>query len=69
MAEYYVEKQSQENGEHMIHSSTCTLLPEIGTLNYLGSIATVDSAIKKAYERLTSVGTCSECIPSQVDAA
>ena len=48
MAEFYVEKIAQNNGEHVVHKSDCSLLPSQDAIQYLGAISNCDSALKKA---------------------
>jgi len=64
MAEFYVELNTQENGDHVVHTSTCSLLPSREVLRYLGSISNTKSAVKKAGEHLTQVNGCAHCTPS-----
>ena len=55
MAEFYVEINAQDSGEHMVHRAECSLLPSKETIRYLGSIASCASALKKA------VQSCPHC--------
>jgi hypothetical protein len=64
MAEFFIEISAQENGDHLIHKSNCSLLPAKEAIYYLGSIASVTSAEKKAGERFTRPTGCSECSPA-----
>lgn len=62
MAEFYIEIQATEKGEHLVHKSTCTLLPASkDAIQYLGSIASIGSAVKKASERFKLATGCSHC--------
>jgi hypothetical protein len=62
MAEFYVEINAQSNGDHVVHTADCSLLPSKETVHYLGSISNTKSAVKKAAEllRLPANG-CSHC--------
>jgi hypothetical protein len=62
MAEFYVEINAQSNGDHVVHTADCSLLPSKETVHYLGSISNIKSAVKKATEvlRLPANG-CSHC--------
>jgi hypothetical protein len=62
MAEFYVEINAQSNGDHVVHTADCSLLPSKETVHYLGSISNTKSAVKKATEvlRLQASG-CSHC--------
>ncbi|MGZ4954785.1 MAG: hypothetical protein ACXV8Q_06700 [Methylobacter sp.] len=65
MAEFYVEINTQENGEHVVHTSLCSSLPSRETMQYLGSISNTKSAVKKAAELLRKQATgCSHCTPA-----
>ncbi|MGR8933140.1 MAG: hypothetical protein ACU837_01970 [Gammaproteobacteria bacterium] len=61
MAEFYVEKIAQSNGEHVVHKSDCSLLPSHETLQYLGAISNCDSALKKAGQFYRQVNGCAHC--------
>ncbi|WKJ92526.1 hypothetical protein QZJ86_10380 [Methylomonas montana] len=61
MAEFFVEINAQDNGEHVVHKSNCSLLPAKDALRYLGSIASAASAVKKAQESFKLVNGCSHC--------
>lgn len=65
MAEFYVEINAQDNGEHVVHISECSLLPSKETMQYLGSISNTKSAVKKAAELLRKQASgCSHCTPA-----
>ena len=62
MAEFYVEINAQSNGDHMVHTSDCSLLLSKETVHYLGSISNTKSAVKKATEVLRQQASgCSHC--------
>ncbi|MGZ0079258.1 hypothetical protein [Methylomonas sp. YC3] len=63
MAEFFIEISAQENGDHLIHKSSCSLLPAKEAIYYLGSISSVTSAAKKASERFAKPTACSQCSP------
>ena len=62
MAEFYVEINAQDNGEHIVHKSNCTSLPEKDSILYLGAISNRDSALKKAGQKYRLVNGCSHCL-------
>jgi len=65
MAEFYVEINAQGNGDHVVHTADCSLLPSKETLHYLGSISNTKSAVKKAAELLRQQANgCSQCTPA-----
>lgn len=61
MAEFYIEKTAKDSGEHLIHFSTCSQLPEEAELDYLGSIASYESAQSKGKQRFHAVNACTAC--------
>ena len=61
MAEFYVEINTQNNGDHVVHKADCTLLPSKEDIRYLGSIASCNSALKKAAEMFKQVNGCTQC--------
>jgi hypothetical protein len=61
MAEFYVEINAQENGEHIVHNATCSHLPAKEVIQYLGAISNCASALKKASERFKQVNGCPHC--------
>ena len=61
MAEFYVEINAQENGDHMVHNANCSHLPAQDVIRYLGSISHCASALKKAGERFKQVNGCPHC--------
>ncbi len=65
MAEFYVEKNAQGNGDHVVHTADCSLLPSKETVHYLGSISNAKSAVKKAAELLRKQASgCPHCTPA-----
>lgn len=62
MAEFYVEINAQNSGDHLVHTAECSLLPSKETVQYLGSISNTKSAVKKAAELLRKQASgCSHC--------
>jgi len=61
MAEFYVEINAQSNGDHVVHTSDCSLFPSKETVHYLGSISNTKSAVKKATELFRQASGCSYC--------
>jgi hypothetical protein len=61
MAEFYVETLTQSNGDHLVHKSTCSLLPSKESILYVGSVSNAASAIKKANQTFPRVTGCSQC--------
>jgi len=46
MAKYYVNNKSQSNGDHEVHTETCTYLPS--DRKYLGEFSNCADAVKEA---------------------
>lgn len=61
MAEFYIEKTAQENGEHLIHFSSCGLVKGIAAKDYLGSIASFESATIEALRTYRKTNACPAC--------
>jgi hypothetical protein len=45
---YYVNKNSQANGDHEVHTATCSFLPSESNRIYLGDFATCSPAVSEA---------------------
>lgn len=60
MALFYIEKERNEAGERMIHSSTCSSLPAEESMIYMGSYA--QAPVKEATDRYVTVSTCPNCL-------
>jgi len=65
MALYYVNKQAQANGDHEVHRSDCSFLPEKENALYLGEFSSCAPAVleaKKTYPKSNGCKYCSkEC--------
>lgn len=62
MALFYVEKDINEAGEHLVHSATCSSLPTEEKIYYMGSYA--QAPVKEATDRYVKVATCPNCLPA-----
>jgi hypothetical protein len=63
MALYYVNKNPQDNGDHEVHVSSCSRLPDQDNRLYLGSFETCRPAVteaKKTYSQSNGCYYCSE---------
>ena len=58
---YYVNNAAQENGDHEVHSPSCSYLPEINSRTYLGVFADCHEAIDAAKEHYAQVNGCVHC--------
>jgi hypothetical protein len=66
MAKYYVNKNAQSNtGDHEVHVSTCSFLPDTENRLYLGDFSRCRDAVieaKKTYKQSNGCYYCSnEC--------
>ena len=62
MALFYVEKGTNQAGEHLVHSSTCSSLPAEESMIYVGSYA--QAPVKEVTDRYVRVATCPNCLPA-----
>jgi hypothetical protein len=63
MALYYVNQNAQDNGDHEVHVSGCSFMPDEDNRTYLGDFATCSSAVteaKKIYSQSNGCAYCSE---------
>ena len=65
MANYYVNKNAQANGDHEVHRDGCIYMPAEANRISLGSFSDCADAVKAAkqhYEQVNGCATCSfEC--------
>lgn len=61
MANYYVNKNAQPSGEHEVHTSSCSYLPDAENRIFLGSFDTCAEAIREAKKYYTNVDGCYYC--------
>lgn len=64
MAEFYIEKNPNETGVHIVHSSICSSLPAIENMQYLGAFSNAKAPVNKAVDRFPKVSTCPNCLQS-----
>ncbi|WP_088186144.1 hypothetical protein [Desulfosporosinus sp. FKA] len=60
---FYVNKKSQTNGDHEVHRSTCSWLPDAENRLYLGDFNTSQEAVNEASKYNVQVNGCSYCCP------
>lgn len=58
---YYVNKNDQPSGEHEVHKSDCSYLPDLQNRLSLGYHSKCSDAVKKAKETYTNVDGCYYC--------
>jgi hypothetical protein len=61
MASYYVNKNAQDNGDHEVHTSVCSFLPEIANRLYLGEFSNCQDAVREAAKYYNDVDGCYYC--------
>ena len=61
MASYYVNKNAQSNGDHEVHKSSCSFLPNVENRIYLGEFSYCKDAVKKAKDYYSKVNGCYYC--------
>ncbi len=58
---YYVNKNAQLNGDHEVHVSSCTRLPEEKNRLYLGIFETCSPAVREAKKTYPQSNGCYYC--------
>jgi len=58
---YYVNKNAQANGDHEVHTVTCSFLPEADNRIYLGDLAGCRPAVREAKKRYPQSNGCFYC--------
>jgi hypothetical protein len=61
MALYYVNKQAQSNGDHEVHASSCSHLPNVQNKHYLGPFDRCQDAVKEAKKVYPKSNGCYWC--------
>ena len=61
MPSYYVNKNAQSKGEHEVHKSGCSRLPETLNRIYLGEFERCAEAVKEAKKYYNNVDGCFYC--------
>ncbi len=61
MARYYVNQNAQSNGDHEVHVSTCSRLPQPENRTYLGDFSYCSSAVTEAKKYYRQVNGCYYC--------
>lgn len=64
MAIYYVNKNAQSTGEHEVHVTTCSYLPNLENRLYLGDFTSCGPAKAEAKKHYSNVDGCAYCSPS-----
>ena len=58
---YYVNKNPQSNGDHEVHTSECSWLPEQNNRIYLGNFTNCREAVKEAQKHYKKSNGCYHC--------
>ena len=61
MSMYYVNKNAQENGDHEVHKTGCSWMPDSDNRIYLGDFATCKSAVTEAKKTYSTADGCKHC--------
>ena len=61
MTKYYVNKNSQVNGDHEVHKLGCTWMPDVENRIYLGKFATCRGAVIRAKKYYPQSNGCYYC--------
>jgi len=61
MANYYVNRNAQDNGDHEVHTGTCDWLPKEANRIYLGQFASCHGAVIEAGKHYNQVDGCKHC--------
>ena len=61
MANYYVNKNAQSNGDHEVHKSGCSWLPNTDNRIYLGNFDNCSDAVKESKKYYSQVNGCYYC--------
>ena len=61
MTRYYVNKNAQSGGEHEVHTSDCSRLPNPENRINLGRFYTCQAAVREAGKHYASVDGCYYC--------
>jgi hypothetical protein len=64
MASYYVNKNAQANGDHEVHKTGCSWMPESENRIYLGNFASCGPAVLEAKRHYAKANGCYYCSPS-----
>lgn len=58
---YYVNKNAQNNGDHEVHTSTCSFLPSEANRLYLGDFTSCGPAVREARKTYSTSNGCFFC--------
>jgi hypothetical protein len=58
---YYVNKNAQSNGDHEVHRTGCSYMPEVNNRIYLGDFSNCKDAVKEAKKHYSQSNGCYYC--------
>ncbi len=61
---YYVNQHAQANGDHEVHESTCSWLPQESNRLFLGNFDTCPPAVTAARRIYAQSNGCAHCSPA-----
>lgn len=61
MPSYYVNKNAQNNGDHEVHTNTCSHMPESRNCQYLGEYPSCRLAVQEAKKTFQQSNGCYYC--------
>lgn len=61
MSKYYVNKNVQSNGDHEVHTTGCSWLPDAENRIDLGDFASCSPAVREAKKHYAQVNGCYYC--------
>lgn len=61
MSKYYVNKNTQDNGDHEVHKEGCSWMPTVDNRIYLGEHYNCQTAVTKAKEHYSQANGCYYC--------
>jgi hypothetical protein len=61
MSRYYVNKNAQENGDHEVHTTGCSFMPDDSNRIYLGNFSSCGPAVREARKHYSQVNGCKYC--------
>lgn len=61
MASYYVNRNAQSNGDHEVHTTGCSYMPQPENRIYLGEHSNCATAVREARRYYSQVNGCYYC--------
>jgi hypothetical protein len=61
MTAYYINKEPDENGGHVIHRTHCEFMPHLRTRAFLGNYDSCKEAVEIAKKIYDNISICTNC--------